>query len=131
MSLYKNFLKNGFNFFVGVPCSALSNFIAEMEKDEIHPYIPATKEDVAMAIAAGALMTGKKPLVFLQSSGLGHLVNIITSLLKPYGFSVHLLISIRHTPFEHEFMGKKCRDLLRILDYENHVTLLEELINEN
>ncbi|MBA2338786.1 MAG: hypothetical protein H0V88_00175 [Pyrinomonadaceae bacterium] len=43
-------------------------------------------------------MAGKKPLVYLQSSGLGHLVNPITSLLKPNGFSIHLLISLRRRP---------------------------------
>ena len=126
MALYQDFIDQGFNFFVGVPCSALKNFIIDVEKGGLHPYVPATKEDTAMAIAAGAWMAGKKPLVFLQSSGLGHLVNIIASLLKAYGFNIHLLISLRHTPFEHEFMGKITLDLLKILDYEKYVTILEE-----
>ena len=68
---------------------------------------------------------GRKPLVYLQSSGLGHLVNPITSLLKPYGLSIHLLISLRTQPFEHEFMHKIAGRLLELLDYENY-TILEE-----
>lgn len=127
MTLYQDFIDQGFNFFVGVPCSALKDFIIDVENVGLHPYIPATKEDAAMAIAAGAWMAGRKPLVFLQSSGVGHLVNIITSLLKAYDFNIHLLISLRHTPFEHELMGKITRDLLKIMNYEKYVTILEEI----
>ena len=125
MSLYEKFRSEGYNFFVGVPCSHLQPFLDDMAKEGLHTFIPANKEDVALALASGAYMAGKKPLVYLQNSGLGHVVNLITSLLKPYQFSVHLLISLRKQPFEHEFMGKITRELLRILEYENHVTIIE------
>lgn len=125
MSLYEKFRSEGYNFFVGVPCSHLQSFLHDMAKEGLHTFIPASKEDVALALASGAYMAGKKPLVYLQNSGLGHVVNLIASLLKPYHFSIHLLISLRKEPFEHEFMGKITRDLLRVLEYENHVTIIE------
>jgi phosphonopyruvate decarboxylase len=125
MSLYQDLKKRGFNFFVGVPCSRLKNFIEELQSDEEQVYVPATREDVAMAIAVGAYFCGKKPLVFIQNSGLGHLVNIITSLLKPYKISIHILISVRKHPFEHEFMYKITEDLIKLLEYEDFVTLVE------
>lgn len=125
-SLYKQFKKKGYNFFVGVPCSAIKEFISEIEQDPEQTYIPATKEDSALGIAAGAYFAGKKPLVFLQSSGLGNIVNGITSLLKPYKIHIHLLISLRRTPFEHEFMYKVFYNLLKDLEYDKYVTIIEE-----
>ena len=70
-------------------------------------------------------MAGRKPLVYLQSSGLGHLVNPITSLLKPYGISVHLLVSLRTQPFEHFEMRRITLPLLELLEYDDY-TIVEE-----
>lgn len=124
-TLYKSYKKKGFNFFVGVPCSGIKDFIVELENDPTQTYIPATKEDSALGIAVGAYFAGKKPMVFLQSSGLGNIVNGITSLLKPYNIRIHLLISLRKTPFEHEFMYKVFYKLLKDLEYDNYVTIVE------
>ena len=117
---YNEFKNAGYNFFVGIPCSQLKDFIQELTNDKQMCYIPVTREDIAMGMAVGAYMAGKKPLVFLQSSGLGHLVNIIASLLKPYGISIHLLISVRTKPFEHFFMHKITKGLLKLLEYDNY-----------
>jgi phosphonopyruvate decarboxylase len=125
MSLYNQFKSQGYDFFVGVPCSYLTEFIKELEADAERTYIPATREDVALSIAVGAYMAGRKPLVYLQSSGLGHLVNPITSLLKPYGISIHLLISLRSQPFEHFEMYRVARELMKLLEYDNY-TIVEE-----
>ena len=123
--LYHDYKAQGYDFIVGVPCSYLKGFITELERDAEMPYIPAAREDVALSIASGAYMAGRKPLVYLQSSGLGHLVNPIASLLKPYGISIHLLISLRRQPFEHFEMYRITRDLMRLLDYGNY-TIVEE-----
>ncbi|MBI4484359.1 MAG: sulfopyruvate decarboxylase subunit alpha [Acidobacteria bacterium] len=123
--LYRSFRSRGYNFFVGVPCSYLTEFVREMQADPEVRYVPATREDIALGIAVGAYMAGRKPLVYLQSSGLGHLVNLITSLAKPYGVSIHLLISLRSQPFEHEFMYRIARRLLALLEYDDY-TIVEE-----
>ncbi|MEE8201835.1 MAG: thiamine pyrophosphate-binding protein [Candidatus Acidoferrales bacterium] len=125
VGLYHQFREQGYDFFVGVPCSGLSAFINDLQADKRSPFIPAPREDVALAMAAGAALGGKKPLVYLQSSGLGHLVNPIASLLKPYGLSVHLLISLRRKPFEHFFMHKITVPLLDLLEYDDY-TIVEE-----
>jgi sulfopyruvate decarboxylase TPP-binding subunit len=125
VGLYAHFKKLGYNFFAGVPCSGLAPFINDLQADKSLPLLPAPREDVALALAAGAAMAGKKPLVYLQSSGLGHLVNLITSLLKPYGISVHLLISLRTQPFEHFEMHRVTLPLLELLQYDDF-TILEE-----
>jgi phosphonopyruvate decarboxylase len=107
-----------YDFIVGVPCSKLQSFIKDV-KD----YTPCTREDEAMALAVGAYLAGKKPLVFLQNSGLGNIVDIITSLLKPYGIKVDLFISVRNKPAHHAFMGKITKKLLELLEYENYKLL--------
>ncbi len=123
--LYHDFKAQGYDFFVGVPCSFLKGFIKEMEADATTEFIPATREDVALSIAVGAYMAGKKPLVYIQSSGLGHLVNAITSLLTPYEIPIHVLVSLRRAPFEHFEMYRISRDLLKLMNYDNF-TIVEE-----
>lgn len=125
VGLYAEFRRRGYDFFVGVPCSGLAAFVNDLRADTQMPFLPAPREDVALAMAAGAAMAGRRPLVYLQSSGLGHLVNPIASLLKPYGLSVHLLVSLRTRPFEHEFMHKITGRLLELLEYDD-CTLIEE-----
>jgi phosphonopyruvate decarboxylase len=115
-----DFMKK-YNFIVGVPCSKLKDLT-----DEIKNYIPCTREDEAMALAVGAHLVGKKPLVFLQNSGLGNIVDIITSLLKPYGIKVDLLISVRNKPEQHAFMGKITKKLLKLLEYKNYKLVIQK-----
>lgn len=109
------------DFVVGVPCSKLKSLT-----DEIDSYIPCTKEDEALAMAVGAYFAGKKPLVFLQNSGLGNIVDVITSLLKPYGINIDLLISLRDKPSHHAFMGKITLKLLELLEYKSYKILETE-----
>ncbi|MDD5503754.1 MAG: hypothetical protein PHV77_00365 [Candidatus Omnitrophica bacterium] len=99
----------------GVPCSKLKKFINRIEN-----YIPCTKEDEAMALAAGAYLAGKKPLVFLQNSGLGNIVDIVTSLVKPYGMRIGLLVSLRDKPEHHAFMASITIKLLELLEYDDY-----------
>lgn len=109
-----------YDFIIGVPCSRLKDFI-----DRIENYIPCTREDEAMALAVGAYLTGKKPLVFFQNSGLGNVVDIITSLLKPYDIKIDLLISVRSKPEHHAFMGKITKKLLKLLEYEDYELVVQ------
>lgn len=103
----------------GIPCSLLKNYI----KDEI----PCTSEDEAMAIAAGEWLAGGEPKVYMQNSGLGHTVDIITSLYKPYKIPLpKLLLSVRCTPFHHSFMHNITEELLNILDWKNVEKIYEE-----
>jgi len=103
------------DFIVGVPCSSLKPEIKKIKK-----YIPSTREDEAVAMAFGAHLVGKKSLVFLQNSGLGNTVDVITTLLKPYGVEIDLLISLRNKPEHHAFMGKVTIPILNLLEYKKY-----------
>src|SRR5437016_7065176 len=55
----------------------------------------ATREEEAFGIAAGLYLGGVRPVVMLQSSGLGNSLNALTSLLVPYQIPVLMLVSMR------------------------------------
>lgn len=107
-----------YDFVVGVPCSGLKVFIKT-----IKTYIPCTREDEAVALALGAYLVGKKPLVFLQNSGVGHIVDVTTSLLKPCGIAIDLLVSLRTKPEHHAFMGAITVKLLKLLKCKNYTII--------
>lgn len=124
-SLYQQYKRQGFDFFIGVPGSEMKDFITNSQEDKDNIYIPVNREDTAAAIAAGAYFAGKKSLVFLQNSGLGNIVNIVVSLLKPYSIPIHFLVGVRKKPFEHTFMHKITRRLVNLLEQNKNVTFIE------
>lgn len=94
---FYNLLKSkGIEFFTGVPDSLLKDFcgyVADNVPSKNH--IIAANEGNAVAIAAGYnLGTGKYPLVYLQNSGLGNIVNPIMSLAHSQVYSIPMLLLI-------------------------------------
>ena len=83
------FLKE-FEFFTGVPDSQLKPLCDYLMKtygiSENH--VIAVNEGNAVALAAGYhLATGKTPVVYMQNSGIGNIINPVASLMndKVYG----------------------------------------------
>ena len=117
----------GFDFFAGVPDSqlkALCSFLMdEYGLDPAH-HIIAANEGNAAALAAGYhLATGKTPVVYLQNSGLGNIVNPLASLLngKVYGIPCLFIVGWRGEPGVHDepqhiFQGEITLPLLDTLD---------------
>src|SRR5687767_12092874 len=73
----------GYDFFTGVPCSLLNGLFVVLERQRA-AYYPASREDLALGLAAGATMAGKRPAVLMQNSGLGVSVNALLSLQQMY-----------------------------------------------
>ena len=91
------------NFFTGVPDSQLSSFCDYVEENCKN--IIAANEGNALAIATGYnLATDKYPVVYLQNSGLGNIVNPVTSLThkKVYSIPVIYVIGWRGEPGVHD-----------------------------
>jgi sulfopyruvate decarboxylase alpha subunit len=104
----------GFDFFTGVPDSTLGSVIATLIERRV--YVPGVREDEAVAMAAGAYMGGKAPVVLMQNSGLGTSLNALISLNLIYLQPCLLLISWRghdgkDAP-EHLVMGQVLTQLL-------------------
>src|SRR5437879_2886456 len=92
------FKQRGYRLLAGVPCSYFMDLIERASADPETVYVPAANEGAALAIAAGATLAGGRAAVLLQNSGLGNLVNPLTSLVLAYAIPVLLVISTRAYP---------------------------------
>ncbi|MBC7951580.1 MAG: phosphonopyruvate decarboxylase [Rhodospirillaceae bacterium] len=107
----------GIDFFTGVPCSYLTPLINRVISDPGTPYVGATSEGEAMAIAAGAWFGGRLPVVMCQNSGLGNTVNPVTSLNYPFRIPALMVVTWRGEPGfpdepQHDVMGEVTHALL-------------------
>ena len=88
--------EKGTKFFTGVPDSLLKNicaYIADNSSEKEH--IIAANEGNAIALAIGYhLATGEIPLVYMQNSGLGNIVNPLLSLADKEVYSIPMLLMI-------------------------------------
>ncbi len=113
-----------FGPYVGVPCSYLRPFIDYVIDREDLSYVAATNEGEALAMAAGAQLAGRRPVVMLQNSGLGNLVNPLASLTYPFRIPALIIVTLRGDPSgkdepQHELMGRVTADMLRVLEVEH------------
>lgn len=126
---------NGIDFFAGVPDSLLKNICAyitdTLPKEQ---NIIAANEGGAMGIAAGYhLATGKFPVVYMQNSGEGNIINPLASLTdkEVYNIPVLLLIGWRgrpgvHDEPQHVKQGKVTTGLLNTMGINYTVLSKEE-----
>jgi phosphonopyruvate decarboxylase len=86
----------GIRFYCGVPDSLLKEFCSVVETRAAREnHVIAANEGCAVGIAAGNhLKTGDIPLVYLQNSGLGNMVNPLVSLAAPEVYGIPMLVMI-------------------------------------
>lgn len=113
--------RRGHTHFAGVPCSYLKPFINFVIDNESLDYIGAASEGEAVAISLGAYLAGRKTVTMCQNSGLGNMVNPLTSLNYPFRVPTLLIVTWRGRPGEpdepqHEQMGAITPQLLDVLD---------------
>ena len=123
--LFAKLTNEGYNFFTGVPDSALKAFQNDIINSD-YANIIATHESQALAIAFGAELAGKKSCVYLQNSGLGNIVNPLTSLCIPFDVTPLLVIGHRHTLPQHKVMGEIDEALLKLMGYTNYILVKVE-----
>ena len=126
---------NGIDFYAGVPDSLLKNLCAYItdHADEAHNII-AANEGGAMGLAAGHyLATGQIPVVYMQNSGEGNIINPLASLTDPdvYNIPVLLVIGWRgkpgvHDEPQHVKQGKVTTGLLNVMGIDYTVLSKEE-----
>ena len=87
-------VKNGFNFFTGVPCSYLSSLCQTVTHKDISSHVPAVREDIALGLAEGAYLVRKFPVIYVQNSGLGYCLEAFASLHLMYHIPALVLVSI-------------------------------------
>src|SRR3954469_20955636 len=112
--------RRGFDFYTGVPCSFLSPLINGVISTPGLDYVGAASEGEAVAIAAGAWLAGRQPVVMGQNSGLGNAVNPLTSLNAPFHIPTLLVPTWRGRPGikdepQHALMGEITPGLLDLI----------------
>lgn len=119
----------GSDFYAGVPDSqlkALCNYLMHTYGIDGKHHIIAANEGNATAIAAGYyLSTGKIPVVYMQNSGEGNVINPVASLMNKEVYAIPAIFVIGwrgepqvHDEPQHVYQGKVTLDLLRDMDIE-------------
>jgi phosphonopyruvate decarboxylase len=111
----------GYSQYAGVPCSFLTSLINYVIDDPTVDYISATSEGEAVGITFGAFLAGRKTVTMCQNSGLGNMVNPLTSLNYPFRVPTLLIVTWRGQPEvkdepQHEQMGRIMHHLLETLE---------------
>ena len=132
---YDTLANCGIDFYAGVPDSLLKNLCAYItdHADAAHNII-AANEGGAMGLAAGHyLATGHIPVVYMQNSGEGNIINPLASLTDPdvYNIPVLLVIGWRgkpgvHDEPQHVKQGKVTTGLLNVMGIDYTVLSKEE-----
>ncbi len=114
----KNLKKLGFDFYSGVPCSYQTSLINYAVN--YFDFVMSSNEGDAVAICSGAALSGKKPVVLMQNSGLGNAVSPLTSLNYTFKIPILGFVSHRGQPKitdepQHKLMGEITTGLLDLM----------------
>lgn len=122
----------GADFYTGVPdtqLQALCNYLMHTYGSDIRHHIIGANEGNCTAMAAGYyLATGRIPVVYMQNSGEGNIINPAASLLNDevYAIPVIFIIGWRgepgiHDEPQHVYQGKVTVQLLRDMDIDTFI----------
>lgn len=122
----------GSDFYTGVPDSqlkALCNYLIATYGIDPHHHVIAANEGNCTALAAGYhLATGKVPVVYMQNSGEGNIINPVASLLndKVYAIPVVFIVGWRgepgiHDEPQHIYQGEVTVKLLEDMDIASFI----------
>ncbi len=122
----------GADFYTGVPDSqlkALCNYLMDAYGIDPRHHVIAANEGNCTALAAGYhLATGKVPVVYMQNSGEGNIINPVASLLndKVYAIPVIFIVGWRGEPGVHDepqhiYQGEVTVKLLEDMDIASFV----------
>jgi len=131
----------GSDFYTGVPDSqlkALCNYLMNEYGIDPKRHIIAANEGNATALAAGYhLATGKVPVVYMQNSGEGNIINPLASLMnsKVYAIPCVFVVGWRgepgiHDEPQHIYQGEVTLKLLDDMGVENYVISKETTDDE-
>lgn len=122
----------GADFYTGVPDSqlkALCNYLMNTYGIDQKHHIIAANEGNSVALAAGYhLATGKIPVVYMQNSGEGNIINPVVSLIndRVYGIPIVFIVGWRGEPGindepQHVYQGEITIRLFKDMDIETFV----------
>jgi sulfopyruvate decarboxylase beta subunit len=106
--------RSGFDFTASLPCEKIKTLLDLVGQS--FPHVPLTREEEGVGICAGAALAGRKPAMFIQSSGIGNMINALLSLTAFYELPLALFVSRRgiyREKIEAQFpMGRRLPSIL-------------------
>jgi len=106
--------KHGVTLAATLPCEKIKTLLELAARDFDH--VPLTREEEGVGICAGASLTGNRPAMFIQSSGIGNMINALLSLTQFYELPLALLVSRRgvyHEKIDAQLpMGQRLPEIL-------------------
>ena len=122
-----NRLNQQVSLFSGVPDSTFGRSYNALAEDPDVRFVPAVREDSALGIVSAAGLAGERGAVVMQNSGIGNVVNALTSFNLVYQVPALLIIGWRgyqggdRDAPEHAVMGEKSAAILDVLGVPNAV----------
>ena len=110
----------GIDFACALPCVSIKGLIESVESS--FPTYRITREEEGVGICAGAHLAGRRPMMLIQNSGLGNMVNALKSLVELY--EIPLLLIMSHRGQDNEWidgqrpMGEAAEPVLEALGIE-------------
>ncbi len=85
--------KNRIELAATLPCDRIKSLLPLIGRSL--QAIPLTREENGVGICAGAYLGGKRPVMVIQSTGVGNMINALSSLNLTYGIPLPVLASWR------------------------------------
>jgi sulfopyruvate decarboxylase subunit beta len=85
--------ENRVDFISSLPCEKIKALLQRITGEFFH--IPLTREEEGVGISAGIALAGKRPAMFVQSSGVGNMINALLSLTGFYELPLAVFVSQR------------------------------------
>ena len=110
-----------FNNISGVPDSTFGNLFNIIDDDPDINYFRANREDTALGIASGFSISNKNSCVIMQNSGIGNIINPLTSFNLIYKINTLIIVGWRgyggkpNDAPEHWVMGEKTLEYSKML----------------
>ena len=113
---------HSFNNISGVPDSTFGNLYNLIDDDPDINYFRATREDTALGISSGFSVSNKNSCIIIQNSGIGNIINPLTSFNLIYKIPALIIVDWRghggkpNDAPEHWIMGEKTTEYFKMLD---------------
>ena len=133
--------RNGIDVISTLPCEKIGALLQFVACDRAFCHVGLNREENGVGISAGAYLAGGKPLMLIQSTGLGTLINALMSLTVTYKLPLPILVSWRGVYAEHIEaqvpFGKAVPKLLdalgldyTIIESSSQIALVEDVIQD-
>ena len=131
--------KAGIDFTATLPCDRTKNLLPLVM--DAFKNVQVTREEDGLGICAGAWLAGSRPIMIIQSTGLGNMVNALASLNQASAVPIPVLASYRgfykegidsQMPLGRHLPGilKGCEIPFTLIDEPEKISMIAEVIKD-